>query len=128
MSAGLTARYWIEQIAGLPCSVEIASEFRFRASALRHSPLAVEKVLALEPALCAWAERLADKRYALFLGRGYRYPIALVGGSEAEGDFLYPRRGLSGRGRVASCRPVILRQPWRANMPTFSAHPPCRRD
>ena len=28
--AGLTARYWIEAIAGLPCSVEIASEFRYR--------------------------------------------------------------------------------------------------
>ncbi|KAG1534103.1 hypothetical protein G6F50_015653 [Rhizopus delemar] len=24
--AGLTARYWIEAIAGLPCSVEIASD------------------------------------------------------------------------------------------------------
>ncbi|NIO43099.1 MAG: glutamine--fructose-6-phosphate transaminase (isomerizing) [Burkholderiales bacterium] len=28
--AGLTARYWIESIAGLPCSVEIASEYRYR--------------------------------------------------------------------------------------------------
>ena len=28
--AGLTARYWIEAIAGLPCSVEIASEYRYR--------------------------------------------------------------------------------------------------
>lgn len=28
--AGLTARYWIEAIAGLPCTVEIASEFRYR--------------------------------------------------------------------------------------------------
>lgn len=30
--AGLTARYWIEAIAGLPCSVEIASEYRYRAA------------------------------------------------------------------------------------------------
>jgi len=30
--AGMTARYWIEQIAGLPCSVEIASEYRYRAA------------------------------------------------------------------------------------------------
>jgi glucosamine--fructose-6-phosphate aminotransferase (isomerizing) len=29
--AGLTARYWIEAISGLPCSVEIASEYRYRA-------------------------------------------------------------------------------------------------
>ncbi|MDX1550412.1 MAG: glutamine--fructose-6-phosphate transaminase (isomerizing), partial [Lysobacter spongiicola] len=28
--AGLTARYWIEEIAGLPCTVEIASEYRYR--------------------------------------------------------------------------------------------------
>ncbi len=30
--SGLTARYWIESIAGLPCSVEIASEYRYRAA------------------------------------------------------------------------------------------------
>ncbi len=30
--AGMTARYWIESIAGLPCSVEIASEYRYRAA------------------------------------------------------------------------------------------------
>jgi len=28
--AGLTARYWMEAIAGIPCSVEIASEYRYR--------------------------------------------------------------------------------------------------
>ena len=28
--AGSVARYWIEDIAGLPCSVEIASEYRYR--------------------------------------------------------------------------------------------------
>ncbi|CAI8878927.1 glutamine--fructose-6-phosphate transaminase (isomerizing) [Methylocaldum szegediense] len=28
--AGMVARYWIESIAGLPCSVEVASEFRYR--------------------------------------------------------------------------------------------------
>ena len=30
--AGLVARYWIEAIAGIPCSVEIASEYRYRES------------------------------------------------------------------------------------------------
>ncbi|MEM1489668.1 glutamine--fructose-6-phosphate transaminase (isomerizing) [Stenotrophomonas geniculata] len=30
--SGLSARYWIEAIAGLPCSVEIASEYRYRAA------------------------------------------------------------------------------------------------
>ncbi|MEE4278872.1 MAG: glutamine--fructose-6-phosphate transaminase (isomerizing) [Halieaceae bacterium] len=28
--AGLVARYWLEDIAGLPCQVEVASEFRYR--------------------------------------------------------------------------------------------------
>ncbi len=30
--AGLVARYWLEAIAGVPCSVEIASEYRYRDS------------------------------------------------------------------------------------------------
>jgi len=30
--AGMTARYWMEAISGLPCSVEIASEYRYRAA------------------------------------------------------------------------------------------------
>ena len=28
--AGMVARYWLEGIAGLPCSVEVASEYRYR--------------------------------------------------------------------------------------------------
>jgi glucosamine--fructose-6-phosphate aminotransferase (isomerizing) len=28
--AGLTARYWIEELAGIPCAVDIASEYRYR--------------------------------------------------------------------------------------------------
>ncbi|MFT4179394.1 MAG: glutamine--fructose-6-phosphate transaminase (isomerizing) [Thermomonas sp.] len=28
--AGLTARYWIEDIVGIPCAVDIASEYRYR--------------------------------------------------------------------------------------------------
>ena len=30
--AGMVARYWIEQLAGVPCTVEIASEYRYRVS------------------------------------------------------------------------------------------------
>ena len=178
--AGLVARYWIEQLAQLPCSVEIASEYRYRQpvadpdtlvvaisqsgetadtlaavkyakamgmtrtlticnvpesaliresalkfltragpeigvastkafttqlaalallalvlakqrgrldeeqeslhlNALRHLPVAVQKVLALEPEIARWAERFAHKQHALFLGRGLHYPIALEG-------------------------------------------------
>ncbi|MBS3803675.1 MAG: glutamine--fructose-6-phosphate transaminase (isomerizing) [Oleiphilaceae bacterium] len=28
--AGMVARYWVEELAGVPCSVEVASEFRYR--------------------------------------------------------------------------------------------------
>ena len=30
--AGMVARYWLEAIAGMPCNVEIASEYRYRDS------------------------------------------------------------------------------------------------
>ena len=178
--SGYTARYWLEAIAGVPCTVEIASEYRYRTSVanpcqlivaisqsgetadtlaalrhakslgqmktlaicnvpesaivrecalrfitragpeigvastkafttqlaalflltlvmakvrnrlsqaqeaafieqLRHLPVAVNKVLELEPEIEAWAKRFADKQHALFLGRGRHYPIALEG-------------------------------------------------
>ena len=47
--------------------------------ALRHLPLALQAVLALEPQIVAWAEDFARKENALFLGRGLHYPIALEG-------------------------------------------------
>ena len=178
--SGLVARYWIEQLAGVPCTVEIASEYRYRISvpnpnqlvvaisqsgetadtlasvrhaktqgmqrtlaicnvpesaivrecalrfltragpeigvastkafttqlaalfllaatlarqtgrltpeaeaqhltALRHLPVAVQKVLAGEADIKAWAAQFANKHHALFLGRGQHYPIALEG-------------------------------------------------
>jgi glucosamine--fructose-6-phosphate aminotransferase (isomerizing) len=178
--AGLVARYWIEQLAGLSCTVEVASEYRYRVSvpdpgqlvvaisqsgetadtlasikhakslgmnktlaicnvpesaivrecvlrfltragpeigvastkafttqlaalfllaatlakqtgklsaeqeaahlvSLRHLPVAVQKVLALESGIVEWAGLFADKHHALFLGRGHHYPIALEG-------------------------------------------------
>jgi len=178
--AGMVARYWIEAIVGIPCNVEIASEYRYRRSVAResqlmvvisqsgetadtiaalqhakslghrhtlaicnvpesaivreaalrfitragpeigvastkafttqlstlflltlllakarsalsesdekaylqevkHLPVAVEKVLAVEPKICEWAQRFGNKHHALFLGRGRHYPIALEG-------------------------------------------------
>jgi glucosamine--fructose-6-phosphate aminotransferase (isomerizing) len=47
--------------------------------ALRHLPVAVQGVLALEPQVIAWAEVFARKENALFLGRGLHYPVALEG-------------------------------------------------
>jgi len=46
---------------------------------LRHLPVAISSVLALEPQIIAWAEAFARKENALFLGRGLHYPIALEG-------------------------------------------------
>jgi glucosamine--fructose-6-phosphate aminotransferase (isomerizing) len=46
---------------------------------LRHLPLALQSVLALEPQVIAWSELFARKENALFLGRGLHYPIALEG-------------------------------------------------
>ena len=46
---------------------------------MRHLPVAVQSVLALEPHLMQWAEAFSKKDNALFLGRGLHYPIALEG-------------------------------------------------
>ena len=47
--------------------------------AMRHLPVALQSVLALEPQVIGWAEAFARKENALFLGRGLHYPIALEG-------------------------------------------------
>jgi glucosamine--fructose-6-phosphate aminotransferase (isomerizing) len=47
--------------------------------AMRHLPVALQAVLALEPQIIGWAEQFARKENALFLGRGLHYPIALEG-------------------------------------------------
>jgi glucosamine--fructose-6-phosphate aminotransferase (isomerizing) len=46
---------------------------------LRHLPVALSSVLALEPQIIGWADAFAQKEHALFLGRGLHYPIALEG-------------------------------------------------
>ncbi len=178
--AGLVARHWIESLAGIPCNVEIASEYRYRASvpdpdalvvaisqsgetadtlaaldharslgqphalalcnvpesavvraaplrfltragpeigvastkafttqlasllllaltlakirgrlaperesemlaSLRGLPETLARALEVEPLVAAWATKFAQRRHALFLGRGAHYPIALEG-------------------------------------------------
>ena len=47
--------------------------------AMRHLPVALQAVLALEPQVIAWAQDFAKMENALFLGRGLHYPIALEG-------------------------------------------------
>ena len=178
--AGLVARYWLETVAGFPCNVEIASEYRYRnpiaepntlvvgisqsgetadtlaalsyakklghqyslaicnvpesalirqtdlrfltragpeigvastkafttqlaalllltitlakmrqklsaqdeqqmIMTLRHLPMALQHALQVEPQVKIWAKSFAQKRHALFLGRGVHYPIAMEG-------------------------------------------------
>jgi len=47
--------------------------------AMRHLPVALQAVLALEPQVIAWAQDFAKMENALFLGRGLHYPIAMEG-------------------------------------------------
>lgn len=46
---------------------------------LRHLPVAISSILALEPQIIAWAEKFSPREHALFLGRGVHYPIAKEG-------------------------------------------------
>ena len=46
---------------------------------MRHLPVALQAVLALEPQVMAWAQDFTRMENALFLGRGLHYPIALEG-------------------------------------------------
>lgn len=39
--AGMVARYWLEELAGIPCTVEIASEYRYRVSVANPKTLVV---------------------------------------------------------------------------------------
>ncbi len=48
-------------------------------AALRHLPAALNRVLACEGAVKAWAEQFAPRHHALFLGRGIHFPIAMEG-------------------------------------------------
>ncbi|MEM1142409.1 MAG: glutamine--fructose-6-phosphate transaminase (isomerizing) [Pseudomonadota bacterium] len=57
--AGLVARYWLEDIAGIPCQVEVASEFRYRKRVARPGTLLVTVSQSGET-----ADTLAALRYA----------------------------------------------------------------
>ncbi|MBV8210195.1 MAG: glutamine--fructose-6-phosphate transaminase (isomerizing) [Burkholderiaceae bacterium] len=56
-----------------------AEDERAVVRSLRHLPVAVQSVLALEPNIIAWSDAFARKEHALFLGRGMHFPIAMEG-------------------------------------------------
>ena len=65
----------LAQVRGRLSDVDEARHLK----SLRHLPVAVQAVLALEPQIIAWSEEFASKENALFLGRGMHYPVALEG-------------------------------------------------
>ena len=65
-------------LAKLRGHLDAAHEARHLQS-MRHLPLALQAVLALEPQIISWADDFSRMQNALFLGRGLHYPIALEG-------------------------------------------------
>lgn len=60
-NSGMVSRYWFESLAGIPCDVEIASEFRYRKSALRRNSLIITLSQSGETADTLAALRLAKE-------------------------------------------------------------------
>lgn len=58
-NAGLVSRYWFESLAGIPCDVEIASEFRYRKSVVPKNSLFITLSQSGETADTLSALRLA---------------------------------------------------------------------
>ena len=71
--AGVVARYWVEAIAGLPCTVEIASEYRYRASVPNPRTLVVTISQSGET-----ADTIAALNFARELGHRYALSICNV--------------------------------------------------
>jgi len=71
--AGLVARYWLEAFAGIPCSVEIASEYRYRRSVPNAKTLVVVISQSGET-----ADSLAALHHAVSLGQPHTLAICNV--------------------------------------------------
>ncbi|MDD5412891.1 MAG: glutamine--fructose-6-phosphate transaminase (isomerizing) [Methylobacter sp.] len=71
--AGLVARYWFEKLAGVPCNIEVASEFRYRSPVLAADTLIVTISQSGET-----ADTLAALQEAKKLGAKYSLAICNV--------------------------------------------------
>ncbi|MGZ8156657.1 MAG: glutamine--fructose-6-phosphate transaminase (isomerizing) [Burkholderiales bacterium] len=71
--AGMVARYWLEGLAGIPCNVEIASEYRYRESVPNPKTLVVTISQSGET-----ADTLAALHHARSLGQPYGLTICNV--------------------------------------------------
>ncbi len=74
--AGLVARYWFEELARVPCNIEVASEFRYRSPVLAPDTLVVTISQSGET-----ADTLAALQEAKKLGA--KYSIAVCNGPES---------------------------------------------
>ena len=85
-NAGMVARYWIEKYVGISCSVEIASEFRYRESFVHQDSLLVTLSQSGET-----ADTLAALRLAKSLGYSASLTICNVETSSLvrESDLVY---------------------------------------
>ena len=75
-NSGMVARYWLEDVAGVTCNVEIASEFRYRKSVVRPNSLFVTLSQSGET-----ADTLAALRVAKEMGYMSSLSICNVPGS-----------------------------------------------
>jgi len=71
--AGMVARYWIEALAGIPCNVEVASEYRYRESVADPQTLVVTLSQSGET-----ADTLAALQHAKSLGMKHTLCICNV--------------------------------------------------
>jgi glucosamine--fructose-6-phosphate aminotransferase (isomerizing) len=71
--AGMIGRHWLESLAGVPCSVEVASEFRYRRPVVRKNSLIVTLSQSGET-----ADTLAGLHEARRLGFGHSLAICNV--------------------------------------------------
>src|SRR5690606_4767402 len=101
-----------------------------RLAALRHLPVAVQKVLELEPEIEQWAQRFAGKEHALFLGRGSHWPIAMEGALKLkEISYIHAEAYAAGELKhgplalVDKDMPVIAGLPHDAPPAQLKAHP-----
>ena len=74
--AGLVARHWLESIAGVRCSVEIASEYRYRSSVAEPDSLVVAVSQSGET-----ADTLSALKHAQSLGHAATLAVCNVGTS-----------------------------------------------
>jgi glucosamine--fructose-6-phosphate aminotransferase (isomerizing) len=74
--AGMVARYWLEALAGIPCAVEIASEYRYRVSVPNPAALVVTVSQSGET-----ADTIAALRHAGSLG--HRHCLAICNAPES---------------------------------------------